>query len=98
MNERPEPKFCVGELVEVAFVVHKANAHLVGVRFQITGVRWSNFSDGTAGWGYSDALVNPSLAPGARLWSEEQLRHPPKDEPTEWSDCIFQPTREGVPA
>lgn len=97
MTNRPDPKFFPGELVEVA--KSYTMPHLQGQRFTIKERRWvfrfENTSKG--GWGYT---LNAEGIPektedGKRMsFAEYQLRHPPKDEPTTFENCVWQPSQQ----
>ena len=94
MNQ-PEPKFCVGDVVEI---YHYLCPEYNGIRAIVLHAKFGKWkSDATGiistGWGYK---LSPAINRGADYWNEAALRHPPKDEPTTWQDCIFQPEPEQV--
>jgi hypothetical protein len=89
---RPRPKFCVGEEVAVACLNQPDMA-----RTEIVEMQWFEKEPWRAvgiytGWAYK---FTDQWDPAT--WSRECLVHKlPPEERTQWSDCEWQPDREGV--
>lgn len=92
--DKPRPKFCVGEEV---FIVSYCESVAPSIRTEIIDIEWVDKARGPygryTGWVYDfEGRGKYGRA------DEPQVRKLPPEERTQWENCAWQPTKQGVEA